>query len=181
MTSNILQVNKKRLIFTEKSTISEAHINGEFICYFLEDKDRGLLQTMSLEEANKIKVKTQTCIPYGTFEVDITLSSRFKYWLPLLLNVLAFGGIREHIGNDDGDTEGCPLPGLTKGIDKVGNSTDAFYKLFFIYLNHLTLNTAITQQLIALHKKKAEGAEEFGKLFTKHRVKGQKILTTITK
>lgn len=181
MTSNILQVNKRRCIFSEKSTISEAYINNEFICYFLEDRDRGLLQSMSLEQANKIKVKKETCIPYGTYEIDITLSQRFGVWLPLYLNVLAFGGIREHTGNDSGDTEGCPLPGLKKGVDTVSESTLAFYKLLFLYMNHLTLNTAVAQQLVALHKKKKEGAEEFGKLFTKHRVKGQKILITITK
>lgn len=182
MTSNILQLNHRRCIFTEKTTISEASdINGNLICYFLEDRDRELKQNMTLEQAKKIKVDKMTCIPYGNYEVDITLSGRFGYWLPLVLNVLAFGGIREHIGNFDGDTEGCLLPGTTKGVDKVNGSTDAFYKLFYMYMNHLTLNSAVASQLVALHKKHKDGAKEFGELFTKHRVKGQKILISITK
>jgi len=183
MTSNILQLNQRRSIFSQKATISDVYNKDthEMICYFLEDRDRGLLQSMDLEQAKKIKIDKVTCIPYGTYEIDITLSDRFKIWLPLLLNVLAFGGIRQHKGNTNVDTEGCQLPGTKKGVDSVSDSTGAFYKLLTIYLTHLTLNPSVALQLVALHKKGIEGAKEFGELFAKHRVKGQKIIINITK
>lgn len=181
MLINILKLEQKRILFTEKSTISDIHINGEMICYFLEDRDRGLCQTMGLEEAKKTKIDKVTCIPYGTYEIDITLSGRFGIWLPLLLNVLDFVGIRQHKGNTDIDTEGCQLPGMTKGVDIVKDSTGAFYKLLFLYMNHLTLNSVIADQLVELHKKGKDGAKEFGELFTKSRIKEQKIFITITK
>lgn len=183
MTNNILQLNQRRSTFSKKSTISEIYNANthDLVCYFLEDFDRGLLQSMTLEQAKKIKVDKETCIPYGRYEIDITLSARFKVWLPLLLNVLAFGGIRQHKGNTDLDTEGCQLPGNKKGVDAVADSTGAFNKLMLLYLTHLTLNSAVALQLLGLHKKGVEGAKEFGELLAKHRVKGQKIFITITK
>lgn len=183
MTTNVLELNQKRILFSQKSTISEVYNanTSEFVCYFLEDRDRGLLQSMTLEQAKKIKIDKQTCIPYGKFEIDITLSGRFGVWLPLLLNVLAFGGIRQHKGNTDADTEGCQLPGSKKSVDAVNDSTGAFNKLMLLYLTHLTLNSAVALQLLVLHKKGVDGAKEFGELFTKHRVNGQKIFITIAK
>lgn len=181
MKTNELQLIQTRNLFTKTSTISDVEIDNEFICYFLEDFDRGLTNQMSESETAKIKVKKETCIGYGTYEIDITLSERFGVWLPLLLRTVGFGGIRQHKGNFAGDTEGCQLPGLIKGVDTVKNSTDAFYKLLFIYLNHLTLNSSIAQQLIELHKKGKSGSKEFGELFTKNRIAGQKIYITITK
>ena len=69
---------------------------------------------MSLEEIKKIKIKGNTCIPYGTYNITITYSPRFKKNLPLLNNVKGFDGIRIHSGNKPQDTEGCLLPGFNK-------------------------------------------------------------------
>ncbi len=178
---NELHVNQKRNLFSNTTTISDVEIDGKLICYFLEDKDRGLNNSMELAQVQKIKVPKETCIGYGSYEIDITLSQRFGIWLPLLLNTIGFGGIRQHKGNFAGDTEGCQLPGNKKGVDAVSDSTGAFYKLLFIYLNHLTLNTAAAEQLVDLHKAGKAGAEDFGKIFTKNRVAGQKIFIIITK
>lgn len=178
---NELHLKQTRNTFTEKTTISDVEIDGKLVCYFLEDKDRGLNNSMELAQVQKIKVKAETCIGYGTYKIDITLSQRFGVWLPLLLNTLGFAGIRQHKGNKAEDTEGCQLPGNFKQYDFVTDSTGAFYKLLFIYLNHLTLNTAISEQLIELHKKGKAGAKEFGDLFIKHRIAGQQIYITIVK
>jgi len=181
MKTNELELKQTRNLFTKTTTISNVEVDNKFVCYFLEDFDRGLTNEMTIEETDKIKVKKETCIGYGTYEIDVTLSQRFGVWLPLLINTIGFGGIRQHKGNFAGDTEGCQLPGLTKGVDTVKNSTDAFYKLLEIYLIHLTLNSLIAKQLIELHKKGKEGSKEFGEIFTKNRVSGQKIYITITK
>ena len=94
--------------------IDKLYINGKYFSDILEDPDRGLTDTMSLEEIKKIKIKGNTCIPYGTYNITITYSPRFKKNLPLLNNVKGFDGIRIHSGNKPQDTEGCLLPGFNK-------------------------------------------------------------------
>ena len=94
--------------------IDKLYINNEYFSDALEDPDRGLTDTMSLEEIKKIKIKSNTCIPYGTYNITITYSPRFKKNLPLLNNVKGFDGIRIHSGNTPQDTEGCLLPGFNK-------------------------------------------------------------------
>ena len=94
--------------------IDKLYINGKYFSDVLEDPDRGLTDAMSLEEIKKIKIKGNTCIPYGTYNITITYSPRFKKNLPLLNNVKGFDGIRIHSGNKPQDTEGCLLPGFNK-------------------------------------------------------------------
>lgn len=94
--------------------IDKLYINNTYFSDALEDPDRGLTDSMSLEEIQKIKIKGNTCIPYGTYDITITYSPRFKKNLPLLLNVKGFEGIRIHSGNKPQDTEGCLLPGFNK-------------------------------------------------------------------
>ena len=94
--------------------IDKLYINGKYFSDALEDPDRGLTDTMSLEEIKKIQIKGNTCIPYGTYNITITYSPRFKKNLPLLNNVKGFDGIRIHSGNKPQDTEGCLLPGFNK-------------------------------------------------------------------
>jgi len=103
-----------REIFTDKSTVGRLSVNGVFSCYSLEDPVR--------EE----KIAGQTAIPYGTYEVIINYSQRFKKPMPLLLNVPNFEGIRIHPGNVAADTAGCILVGQTKSEDFVGVSKLAF-------------------------------------------------------
>lgn len=57
------------------------------------------------------KVNGNTAIPEGRYPVVVTFSPKFKKWLPLLLHVPQFKGIRIHAGNAAGDTEGCILVG----------------------------------------------------------------------
>jgi hypothetical protein len=142
----------KRDTFTKKSTIGTLSINGVFECYILEDVDRGLKDTMSLDEINKIKVHGETAIPYGVYKVVVTKSMRFSamkghdVYLPLLLNVKGFEGIRIHCGNKPEDTEGCQLTGRIVGKDTISEST-----LAFIQLND-KINLAIKQGQIVTYE-----------------------------
>lgn len=121
-----------RKYFTEASTISELYVNDLFVCHTIEDKDRGLSSSMTLEEIQKIKIYGKTCIPYGKYELVINFSNRFQKYLPLLIGVPGYAGIRFHPGNKSEDTEGCILPGdySTSKPDWVSNSRVNFSKLF---------------------------------------------------
>jgi 4-hydroxy-3-methylbut-2-en-1-yl diphosphate synthase IspG/GcpE len=125
-----MEILLKRTTFTEESTIGELYVDGKFECYILEDKDRGLKSSMSLKEIQEKKVYAKTAIPTGKYLVANTHSPRFEKYLPLLLNVPGYAGIRIHPGNYAKDTEGCLLPGVTKGKDFVGSSRIAFNNLF---------------------------------------------------
>lgn len=112
-----------RETFTDKSTIGSLYVNGIFFCYTLEDKDRKL-------ESGGEKIKALTAIPRGKYRVIISFSNRFQKYLPEVLEVPQFAGIRIHPGNTSEHSEGCILVGETKATDFIGNSKMAFFKLF---------------------------------------------------
>ena len=125
-----MKITLNRHTFTEASTIGDLYMGNEFICHILEDTDRWKDTAMTVEEMQEIKVKGKTCIPYGEYEVKYTYSPKYKRKMLLIAGVPVFKGIRIHIGNYPKDTEGCPLPGLTKGLDFVGNSKVATKKVY---------------------------------------------------
>lgn len=110
----------ERMTFTDKSTIGELRIDGDLLCFTLEDTSR----------AQGVKIDHKTAIPAGKYEIIITESSRFKRPLPLLLGVPNFENIRIHPGNTADDTSGCILPGMRAGINIVYDSRKAFDLLF---------------------------------------------------
>lgn len=93
-----MNITLKRTTFTNATTIGELTFDNQKY-YTLEDKDRGLKQSTPLEEIKKIKVKSETCIPYGTYQITWSFSNRFQKFMPELINVPGFEGIRIHVGN----------------------------------------------------------------------------------
>lgn len=130
-----LEIVSTRKIFTEKSCIAEYTINNIHECFVLEDADRGIKSTDSIEFIKSKKVHGTTAIPYGRYQIVVTKSDRFSMlrghdvYLPLFKNVPGFDGIRIHTGNKPEDTEGCQLPGQQYQMDMVTHSTEAFIAL----------------------------------------------------
>src|SRR5215218_1194074 len=113
-----MNLRVQRQTLTDKSTIGELSIDGTFECFTLEDRVR------------PVKIKGETAIPAGTYEVAITFSNRFQRRLPELKEVPNFEGIRIHSGNKAEDTEGCILVGTSKKENFIENSRVAFTALF---------------------------------------------------
>lgn len=120
-------------------TIGNLFIDNKYFCDTLEDKDRSLIDSMSVSDIKATKVYGKTAIPSGTYKVDLnTVSPKFKNksWaipyngkIPRLLNVKGFDGILIHPGNTHEDTYGCILVGYNKSVGKVINSTATFHEL----------------------------------------------------
>jgi hypothetical protein len=105
--------------FTEESTIGEMFVDGVFNCYTLEDKVR----------ETEPKVYGKTAIPYGHYDIVINWSNRFQKYMPLLINVPNFEGIRIHSGNVASNTEGCVLVGNYRSKNLITESRKAFTNL----------------------------------------------------
>ena len=124
-------------------TIGNLYINGVLFSNTLEDKDRGLTSSMTLEEISKKKIYGQTAIPSGTYEVKMTYSNRLhsrayakKYdgKLPELINVKGYEGVRIHPFNKAQETLGCLSVGKNNIKGAVTNATAYFYILVDNYI-----------------------------------------------
>ena len=136
-----MRITVKRIAKKNTYTIGKLYVDGQYLCDTLEDKDRGLSDSMSESEIKKKKVMHQTAIPTGLYKVNLdTFSQRFgniKFYrdvcngrLPRLLKVPCYEGVLIHCGNTPSDTSGCILVGYNKVVGKVINSQDAFKKLY---------------------------------------------------
>ena len=103
----------KRETLNEQYTVGKLFINGVYFCDTLEDVVRDINKN-GIFDGKETKIKGETAIPYGMYEVIVTVSPRFKRELPRLLNVPNFEGILIHSGNYAKDTEGCILVGENK-------------------------------------------------------------------
>lgn len=122
------------------------YIDGVYFCDTLEDKDRGLKQTMTDAEIKKLKVQNETAIPTGKYQLLLDVKSpnfgdrpfyvqTCKGCVPRIDNVPGFAGILIHCGNIDKDSSGCILVGENKVVGKVIYSQKTFTRLMSQYLN----------------------------------------------
>ena len=116
-----LELTLYRVWCLDKYTIGKLYVNGKYLCDTLEDPVRDINQNGKFDNG-EIKIYGDTAIPFGKYDVELTMSPKFKRLLPLLLNVNEFSGIRIHAGNSVKDTLGCILPGENKEKGKVLNS-----------------------------------------------------------
>ena len=124
-----MKIVLKRIALRDTYTIGKLYIDNKYICDTVEDKVRDINKNGKFDEGEK-KVYGETAIPYGTYEVKWTYSPRFKRYMPELLNVPSFSGIRIHSGNTAADSLGCIIVGENKVVGKVINSRATVNKLY---------------------------------------------------
>lgn len=117
-------------------TIGKLYVNGTFECFTLED-------SFTLGERNP-----KGCIPVGEYDVVIDFSDRFQQYMPHVMDVPGFTGIRIHKGNTDKDTEGCILVGMSEGIDRIDESRTAYENLFSRLRHADSLDDPITLTVV---------------------------------
>ena len=86
--------------------------NGKRICDTLEPTWRDY-------KGGEMKIPKKSAIPEGSYRVVVTKSRRFQKYLPLLVGVPGFEGVRIHSGNTSSDTEGCILVGHNLQVGKL--------------------------------------------------------------
>ncbi len=125
----------------ETYTIGKLYVNGSLFCNTLEDCDRKIKQTDSLNTIKSKKIYGETAIPTGKYKITLDVTSP-KYsavkWyknlckgkMPRLLDVPGFEGILIHPGNTPFDTYGCILVGKNTIKGQLTQSKDTFAKLY---------------------------------------------------
>lgn len=120
-----MQITVIRKEFTDTYTRGELYINDVFFCYTMEDKDRGVTEDHSVSEIKKVKIVKRTAIPYGDYRIMLSFSKKLKRFLPLILDVPSFKGIRIHKGSTEDWSSGCILVGMKKTGNKLKEINEA--------------------------------------------------------
>lgn len=129
----------------ETYTIGKLYVDGVYFCDTIEDRDRGLDDSMSVDEILKIKKYGTTAIPYGKYKVEITYSPKYKKLMPLIVNVKGYSGIRIHSGNTAADTLGCLIVGKNTKVGMVTESRATYNKLFALMKDAKDISIEITK------------------------------------
>ena len=143
MENNTLELLLDRKYKKETYTVGDLYVDGKWFCSTMEDKDRGLTQTMPLEQIKKIKVYAETAVPTGRYIVRMDIVSpkyntyewyhkNFGGRMPRLESVKGFIGILMHPGATALDSAGCILVGLNKAKGRLLESRATFVKLWKI-------------------------------------------------
>lgn len=125
-----------RHTFKPNYTMGKLYLNSKYFCDVIEDTTRDINRDGDLNDSGEDKVYGKTAIPYGRYEVQITMSNRFKKVLPILIGVKGFEGIRIHSGNSEEDSLGCLIVGENKAVGKVLNSKITMDKLMKEFESH---------------------------------------------
>lgn len=125
-----MRLTLKRIANKDNYCIGKLYINGKYFCDTLEDRDRGLDDSMTEADILKEKKYGQTAIPTGIYTVLLTYSPKYKKVMPLINNVKGYSGIRIHSGNTSKDTLGCLLVGKNTVVGRLTDSRNTYNALY---------------------------------------------------
>lgn len=138
-----LNVYIKREIKRDGYTISKLRMDESgYFCDILEPTDRGLTQDMTLDEVKRIKVKGDTAIPTGRYQViwayspslcNRSYAKDYDGKFPCIIGITGFSGVLIHPGNTKADTDACLLPGVHNSPGRVTDSVRAYKDFMDFY------------------------------------------------
>lgn len=147
----------KREYKKDTYTIGKLFINNQYFCDTLEDKDRGLKDSMPLTTIKQLKKPKITAIPTGTYKITLNVVSpkfsKYTFYksinggrVPRLLNVKGYDGILIHVmdGARGADlSEGCI--GIGRNLIKGGLlQGKEYYKKLYTILKDTKEDITIT-------------------------------------
>jgi hypothetical protein len=160
-----MELKLRRVAKKDKYTIGHLYRkdkeNGQwvFVCDTIEDKDRKLNHSMTEANIAWLKVKHQTAIPTGKYEIDMnTVSGTFVKKplykdfcggkVPRLKYVKGFSGILIHSGTDQDSSSGCIIVGENKVVGKVINSWATFKRVYSLLKAAANRGEKITIEIV---------------------------------
>lgn len=132
----------------KQSTLSHVYIDGEFVCYALEDAIRD------------VKIKGETAIPAGNYSLVLNtygaMNARYKRLFPEfhkgmveIEGIPNYSYVYIHIGNNIGDTSGCILVGnsyeLIDGDYELRKSKKAYISLYKMLIDKMAYDAVCVQ------------------------------------
>ncbi|MBB2954404.1 DUF5675 family protein [Sphingobacterium sp. JUb56] len=132
----------------KQSTLSYIFVDGEFICYALEDAIRD------------VKIKGETAIPAGQYSLILNaygaMNARYKRLFPEfhkgmveIEGIPNYSYVYIHIGNNIGDTSGCILVGtsweLIDGDYELRKSRKAYISLYKMLIDKMAYDAVCVQ------------------------------------
>ncbi|MDR2825113.1 MAG: DUF5675 family protein [Prevotellaceae bacterium] len=143
-----MELKLKRIAFKENYTIGKLYVDGRYFCDTIEDKNRDINKNGKFDNG-EVKVPAKTCIPFGRYEVTISVvSPKFSQktykngWylknanggqVPRLLKVPSFEGILMHCGSTENSSAGCIIVGKNTIVGRVTDSENTFVALYKIF------------------------------------------------
>ena len=125
-----MELNLRRLTFKENYTEGQLFVDGAYFCDTLEDRTRDFNKDGDLDDPGETKVYGETAIPFGTYNVVMSYSNKFKKVMPEIQHVKGFEGIRIHAGTLPQHTLGCVLCGVYEKDGRLTKPRETIKELY---------------------------------------------------
>jgi hypothetical protein len=124
-----MKLIQQRIDGTAVDTLGLLYVDGKFFGFTLEDERR------------EVKVKGETRIPAGTYELGVRYSPKLKREAIQIKDVPNFEWVMFHAGNTEADTEGCVLVGYgAERREKLASNGITSSKLAILDLENLVIS-----------------------------------------
>lgn len=128
----------QRIFNCQEYCVGRLYWDSLYLCDTIEDTDRGMKDSWSIERILSVKIPGKTAIPKGTYKVVGTVSPKFKNrtWakryggvVPEIQDIKGYSGVRIHPANRATELLGCIAPGKNTVKGAVTQSQVCYYRL----------------------------------------------------